>query len=251
MRLSSLVRRVVAPNPSMLTGRGTNTYLVGSGDVLIVDPGPDDARHLQAMLNALTGEHVAAILLTHAHTDHASAVPALSRATGAPVRMFGDGQILAAGGATLQALDTPGHASDHVCFLLQEESALFSGDLINRGTTVVIAPPDGDMAVYMRSLERLRRLALARIYPGHGDVIHTPAAVIEEYIAHRLMRERQVLNALRDGPARIGSLVRRIYADVPASLHPWAAQSMFAHLLKLREEGKVTGHDLESEWRLT
>lgn len=271
MRLSSLVRRVVASNPSMLTGRGTNTYLVGAGGVVIIDPGPDDARHVNALRDALSGERVIAILLTHTHPDHAAAASGLSRATGVPVRAFipnerstppgslagvavqplQDGEILAAAGVTLRALYTPGHASDHVCFLLEEESALFSGDLINSGTTVVIAPPDGDMAVYMGSLDRLRRVALTRIYPGHGDVIDTPAAVIDEYIAHRLMRERQVLQALRDGPVRVSSLVRRIYADVPASLHPWAAQSMFAHLLKLRDEGKVTGQDLESEWRLT
>ncbi len=235
----------------MLTGRGTNTYLVGGGEVAIIDPGPDDARHLHAIHEALPGVRVAAILLTHAHPDHAPAAAPLSRATGAPVRACSDGEIFGAGGATLQAFSTPGHASDHVCFLLQEESALFSGDLINSGTTVLIAPPDGDMAAYIRSLERVRRFALACIYPGHGDVIDTPAAIIDEYITHRLMRERQVLDRLRDGPARIPELVRRIYAEVPEALHPYAAQSVYAHLRKLRDEGKVTGHDLESEWRLT
>lgn len=271
MRLSSLVRRVVAPNPSMLTGRGTNTYLVGAGDVAIIDPGPDDARHVNALRDALSGERVTAILLTHTHPDHAPAASGLSRATGAPVRAFipqgrpaapatlpgvavqplQDGEIVAAAGVTLRALYTPGHASDHVCFLLEEEPALFSGDLINSGTTVLIAPPDGDMAVYMHSLERLRGFALARIYPGHGDIIERPAAVIEEYLQHRRVRERQIADALRDGPARIPNLVRRIYMDVPEALHRYAAQSVYSHLIKLRDEGKVTGHDLESEWRLT
>ncbi len=268
MRLSSLVRRVVAPNPSMLTGRGTNTYLVGAGDVAIIDPGPDDARHVNALRDALSGERVTAILLTHTHSDHAPAASGLSRATGAPVRAFipqgrpaalpgvaaqplQDGEIVAAAGVTLRALYTPGHASDHVCFLLEEEPALFSGDLINSGTTVLIAPPDGDMAVYMHSLERLRGFALARIYPGHGDIIERPVAVIEEYLQHRRMRERQIADALRDGPARIPDLVRHIYMDVPEALHRYAAQSVYSHLLKLRDEGKVTGHDLESEWRLT
>ncbi len=270
MTLSHLVRRIIAPNPSLLTGRGTNTYLVGGGDVTIIDPGPDDARHLQAMLNALRGERVAAILLTHTHTDHAPAAAALARATGAPVRAIiagerstppgrlsgaavqplRDGEVLAAGGATLQAIHTPGHASDHACFLLQEEAALFSGDLINSGTTVLVAPPDGDMAVYVQSLERLQRFTLTRIYPGHGDVIEHPAALIEEYLHHRRMREQQILDALQDGPTRILELVRRIYTEVPEALHPYAAQSVHAHLLKLKAEGRVAGAGPGAEWGL-
>jgi len=254
--LSPLVRRITAPNPSAMTGSGTNTYLVGTGEVTVIDPGPDDLRHLSAILSALQGERVDRILLTHAHPDHAPAAVPLGRQTGAPILAFSadhplrDGEVLS-GGARLEVIHTPGHTSDHLCFFLQAEQALFSGDLVMSGSTVVIAPPDGDMAAYLQSLERLRRWPIARIYPGHGDVIDAPGAVLAEYIAHRLMRERQVLDALRDGPARIPALVRRIYVEVPQALHPLAALSVYAHLLKLKAEGKVAGTDQDSEWRLT
>ncbi|OFX35653.1 MAG: hypothetical protein A2Z07_10550 [Armatimonadetes bacterium RBG_16_67_12] len=254
MRLSALVRRITAPNPSPMTGAGTNTYLVGTGDVSVIDPGPDEPRHLETILEVLGQERVARILVTHAHPDHAPGAAALSLETGTPVRAYThtlrDGDLLTGGGATIDVLHTPGHTADHVCFLLREEPALFSGDLIMSGSTVVIAPPDGDMAAYLKSLDRLRGLRLARIYPGHGEVIDDPGGVIEEYIAHRMMRERQVLDALRGGPARIPGLVSRIYTEVPQVLHRLAAQSVHAHLLKLKAEGRVAGTDLESEWRL-
>ncbi len=253
--LSPLVRRITAPNPSVMTGSGTNTYLVGRGEVTVIDPGPDDARHTHAILGALGGERIGRILLTHAHPDHAPGAVPLARQTGAPVLAFRQpllgGEILAGGAATIEVLHTPGHSSDHLCFFLQEEQALFSGDLVMSGSTVVIAPPEGDMAAYLQSLERLRRRPIARIYPGHGDVIDAPGAMLDEYIAHRLMRERQVLDALRDGPARIPALVHRIYAEVPQTLHSWAALSVYAHLLKLKAEGKAAGTNQESEWTLT
>lgn len=257
MRLSPLVRRLVAPNPSPMTGAGTNTYLIGHGDVTVIDPGPDDPAHIQAILTALAGERVGRVLVTHSHPDHAPGAPLLGLKTGAPVLALAqgqplrDGQVVAGGSATIEVLHTPGHAPDHACYLLKEEGALFSGDLIASGTTVVIAPPDGDMAAYLASLEGLRRRRIARIYPGHGGVIEDAQAAIEEYIQHRQMRERQVMDALRDGPDNIAALVSRIYADVPAVLHPLAAQSVYAHLIKLRAEGKVSGTDPTSEWRLT
>lgn len=255
MRLSPLVRRLVAPNPSPMTGAGTNTYLVGHGDVTVIDPGPADPAHIEAILAALPDERVGRVLVTHSHPDHAPGAALLVLKTGAPVLAMGqpvrDGQAVAGGGATIEVLHTPGHASDHACFLLREERALFSGDLIAGGTTVVIAPPDGDMAAYLDSLRRLRRRRIRWIYPGHGDVIEDPQAAIEEYIQHRQMRERQVMDALRDGPANVAALVSRIYADVPAALHPLAARSVHAHLIKLRAEGKVSGTDATSEWRLT
>jgi glyoxylase-like metal-dependent hydrolase (beta-lactamase superfamily II) len=238
-----------------MTGSGTNTYLLGSGEVTIIDPGPDDARHAHAILSALGGGRIGRILLTHAHPDHAPGAVPLARQAGAPVLAFRrplrGGEVLSSGGATIEVLHTPGHTSDHLCFFLKEEQALFSGDLIMNGSTVVIVPPEGDMAAYLHSLERLRQRDIARIYPGHGDVIDTPRAALDEYIAHRLMRERQVLDALGDGPAGIADLVRRIYAELPQALHSWAAQSIYAHLLKLKTEGKVEGIDRESEWRLT
>jgi glyoxylase-like metal-dependent hydrolase (beta-lactamase superfamily II) len=197
---------------------------------------------------------VARILLTHGHPDHAPGARPLSVRTGAAVLThpfaLRDGGILSGGGATLDVLHTPGHTSDHVGFLLREERALFSGDLIITGSTVVVAPPDGDMGAYLASLERLQRERLSRIYPGHGDVIDRPAEAIGEYIRHRRMREEQVLAALAQGPARISDLVSRIYAGVPVTLHGLAAQSVHAHLLKLRAEGRVAGTDAESPWRL-
>jgi glyoxylase-like metal-dependent hydrolase (beta-lactamase superfamily II) len=249
-----------------MTGAGTNTYLVGVGEVAVIDPGPDDGAHIAAIMRATDREHVHWVLLTHTHSDHAPGAPSLARETGAqilafsgrqgmvtPDRVLGDGAVLTGGphgGFTLEALHTPGHASNHLCFLLREERALFSGDLIMSGSTVVIAPPDGDMAAYMSSLRRLKQVPLARIYPGHGEVIETPEAVIDEYIQHRLDRERQVLDALGRGPRRIAEMVPGIYAGVPAVLHRMAALSVYAHLLKLRAEGKVIGTDQDSEWRL-
>ena len=266
--LSPLVRRMRAPNPSAMTGSGTNTYLVGTGEVAVIDPGPEDPAHIAAIVEATGREQVRWVLLTHTHSDHAPAAPRLARETGAqilaysgrqgmvtPHRTIGEGELLkggqpSGGRFTLEALHTPGHASNHLSFFLKEEHALFSGDLIMSGSTIVIAPPDGDMAAYLRSLARLKQLPLARIYPGHGDVIDTPEAVIDEYIRHRLGRERQVLAALRDGPRRIADMVPRIYPGLPGALGPMAAMSVYAHLLKLKTEGKVTGTDHESDWRL-
>jgi glyoxylase-like metal-dependent hydrolase (beta-lactamase superfamily II) len=255
VQLSRLVRRITAPNPSLMTGAGTNTYLVGHGEVTVIDPGPDEPQHLNDVAGGVHGERIVRILLTHGHPDHAPGAAPLARLTGAAVLAFReplrDEEVLSGGGATIEALHTPGHTADHLCFFLHEEQALFSGDLVMSGSTVVIVPPEGDMTAYLGSLERLRQRDVVRIYPGHGDVIDSPRTVLDEYIAHRLMRERQILDALREGPARIADLVRRIYAAVPASLHPWAAHSVHAHLLKLKAEGKITGIDLESEWRLT
>lgn len=259
---------MTAPNPSLMTGSGTNTYIVGIDEVAVIDPGPDDPEHIDAIIRAVhrngpDRERIRWVLLTHTHSDHAPGAPRLARLTGAQIlafsaaspvvtadRTLGDGETLARPGFTLEAIHTPGHASNHLCFFLQEEQALFSGDLIMSGSTVVIAPPDGDMAAYFRSLERVKRRQAARIYPGHGEVIDTPLAIIEEYIQHRLMRERQVLEVLRDGPRTIADLVPRIYTDLPDALHALAARSVHAHLLKLMAEGKVSGRDRESEWRL-
>jgi glyoxylase-like metal-dependent hydrolase (beta-lactamase superfamily II) len=249
-----------------MTGSGTNTYLVGREALAVIDPGPDDPTHIAAIVAAAGAGRVGWVLLTHGHSDHAPGAARLARETGAavlafsgrggvaPERVLADAERLIGGapGAawTLEALHTPGHASDHLCFYLHEERALFSGDLIMSGSTVVIAPPDGDMAAYLRSLNRVKSLAPARIYPGHGEVIETPAAIIDEYIRHRMDRERQVLDALRHGPRHILDMVPEIYADVPKALHPMAALSVYAHLLKLRDEGRVLGTDQESAWRL-
>lgn len=261
--LSPLVRRIVAPNPSAMTGAGTNTYLVGTPEVAVIDPGPDDAAHLDAIVRAVGPGHVSWVLLTHTHSDHAPGAVPLARRTSAPVlaiwsrnpaivldRALADGEVLEAEEYTLQALHTPGHASNHLCFWLPEEQALFAGDLVMNGSTVVIGPPDGDMAAYLRSLERIRQRRAARIYPGHGDPIEQPDAIIDEYVRHRLTREQQVLDGLRAGPRRIADLVPVIYRGLPESLQAMAALSLHAHLLKLKAEGRVLSADQDTEWSL-
>ncbi len=260
--LSPLVRRIVAPNPSMMTGPGTNTYLVGIDEIVVVDPGPDIESHLDAIAGC-GGDRIRWIVCTHTHEDHAPGVAGLKERTGAEVLAFdardgleidrpmGDRDVIEATEFVLRAIHTPGHASNHLCFLLEQERMLFSGDHIMEGSTVVVAPPDGDMAAYLRSLERLTALRprLKSIAPGHGHLIEKPAAKIEEYTAHRLAREAQVLGSLeRAGTTSIEPIVKELYADVPEELHVMAGFSVWAHLRKLVEDGKATGDALDGEW---
>jgi glyoxylase-like metal-dependent hydrolase (beta-lactamase superfamily II) len=260
--LSPLVRRIVAPNPSMMTGPGTNTYLVGIDEIVVIDPGPDDASHLDAIAGC-GGDRIRWIACTHTHPDHSPGVAGLKQRTGADVlafdardgleidRSMADGDLIEATEFVLRAVHTPGHASNHLCFLLEQERMLFSGDHIMEGSTVVIAPPDGDMAEYIRSLERLTTLRprLRSIAPGHGHLIEAPAAKIEEYISHRLDRERQVLGYLeRAGTTTIEPIVKELYADVAEELHPVAAKSVWAHLRKLADDGKAKGDSLDGDW---
>lgn len=260
--LSPLVRRIVAPNPSMMTGPGTNTYLVGIDEIVVVDPGPDTESHLDAIAGC-GGDRIRWIVCTHTHEDHSPGVAGLKARTGAEVLAFdardgleidrpmGDGDVIEATEFVLRAIHTPGHASNHLCFLLEQERMLFSGDHIMEGSTVVIAPPDGDMSAYLRSLERLTSLRprLRSIAPGHGHLIEAPAAKIEEYVTHRMAREAQVLAVLeRAGTTTIDALVKEIYADVPEALHVMAGFSVWAHLRKLVDDGKATGDALDGEW---
>lgn len=260
--LSPMVRRIVAPNPGLMTGPGTNTYLVGIDEIVVVDPGPDDDDHLDAIVGC-GSDRIRWIVATHTHPDHSPGVAGLKARTGAEVLAFdardglevdreiGDGYTIEATEFRLRAVHTPGHASNHLCFLLPEERLLFSGDHIMEGSTVVIAPPDGDMAVYLESLEKLRTLRLKAIAPGHGHLIDDPIAKIDEYLDHRRAREQQVLDLVAEGGSvTIESLVEQIYQDVPEELHPVAAQTVWAHLLKLRAEKKVTGKSFEGRWRL-
>jgi glyoxylase-like metal-dependent hydrolase (beta-lactamase superfamily II) len=258
--LSPLARRILAPNPGVFTGPGTNTYLVGIDEIVVIDPGPADDAHLEAIVGC-GGDRIRWIALTHTHPDHSPGVEGLKERTGAevlafsardglkPDRKIGDGYTIEATEFRLTAVHTPGHASNHLCYLLEEERMLFSGDHIMEGSTVVIRPPDGDMAEYLASLEKVRKLRLRSIAPGHGRVIEQPTQTIDWYLAHRAEREAQVLDALRKaGPSRIDDLVPVVYADVDAERQQIARHSMHAHLIKLAAEGQVTGKGLSGRW---
>ena len=263
--LSPLVRRIVAPNANPMTGPGTNTYLVGIDEVAVIDPGPDDKRHIEAIVGASMKERVRWVLLTHTHPDHSPGTARLVKATGAEVlafskrepdvpvdRTIADGEVIYGTEWGLEVLHTPGHAPNHLCFLLEEERVLFTGDTILGGMYSVVSPQrGGDMAEYVQTLNRLKKLRrLARICPGHGDVIEEPKAVIDDYLKHRTRRERQILKVLNAGPAKVDEIVQRIYTDTPGALHEPAGWQVYAHLLKLRGQGKVAGRDAKSVWKL-
>ncbi len=245
------VARLTAPNPSPMTGAGTNTYLVGSGDLAVIDPGPDDDGHIGAIVaeaGAMRGR-IVIILVTHSHLDHLPGAFSLSQRVGVPIAAFTPilgvdihlrhEQRLTIGGMPLRALHTPGHAADHLCFHLEDAAALFSGDLIVGEGTVVIGR-DGELDDYLRSLRSLLPLELQRILPGHGPVIDEPRRKIEEYIAHRLDREQQILAAVTAGATTPAAIVDEVYPDLDVRLQPVAAQTVEAHLRKLVREGRVT-----------
>jgi glyoxylase-like metal-dependent hydrolase (beta-lactamase superfamily II) len=248
-----------------MTGPGTNTYLVGTTDVVVVDPGPDHDGHVDAVAELGEGK-IRWIVVTHTHLDHSPAAAALAKCTGAEVLGFGardgfapdkavgDGFILRGPGFALRAVHTPGHASNHLCWLAEDEGMVFSGDHVMQGSTVVIAPPDGDMAVYLASLEKLRALgpALRSIAPGHGSVLEEPEQTVTEIISHRLRREAAVYDALATaGRSTVDDLVPSVYADVSETLHPVARNSLWAHLRKLAHDGRarsVDSDDIEAPW---
>jgi glyoxylase-like metal-dependent hydrolase (beta-lactamase superfamily II) len=257
-RADMTVSVVLAPNPSVMTGPGTNTYLVGDGgELMCIDPGPDDPRHLQAIEDAAQemGARITSVLLTHSHPDHRPLAHALAESARVPLYAFAanddgalplrDGDTMTAGGITLRAVHTPGHASDHLCFFDEASSTLFTGDHILSGMTTVISPPDGDMSDYMDSLRRVLALRPATIQPGHGLVIEDGIGVIEQYIAHRLEREAQVAEAVqrRGEPVAPIDVVPEIYAAYPQALHAVAARSVQAHLDKLVRDGRATRAD--------
>ena len=266
--LSPMVRRIVAANPGMMTGPGTNTYLVGIDEIAVIDPGPGDDAHLDAIAGC-GGDRIRWILLTHTHEDHSPGAVGLKKRTGAEILAFdpgqgrgkvrldgtlGDKSVIEATEFHLTALHTPGHASNHLCYLLNEERTLFTGDHVMQGSTVVISPPDGDMATYLSSLERVKTLRprLKAIAPGHGHLIDDPIGTLDSIIEHRLAREAQVLAELRArGTATIDDLVEDIYVDVATELHPVAAKTVWAHLRKLADEGAVKGDRLDGEWSAT
>jgi glyoxylase-like metal-dependent hydrolase (beta-lactamase superfamily II) len=250
------IRRVLAPNPGVYTLDGTNTWIVGSAPTFVIDPGPDMPEHLADV--AREAGSVGAVLVTHDHPDHAPGALPFARLVGAPVYAFrlagaealSAGQRVRAGDLDLTAIHTPGHASDHLAFFEPGSRALFTGDaVVGRGTSF-IDPPDGDLVQYLRSLRRMGDLDPRSIYPGHGPMVLRARDKILEYLAHRAEREAQVVVALADGPRTIAEMVEVIYADHPKEVHPLAARSVLAHLLKLAEEGRAerTGKADEGPW---
>jgi glyoxylase-like metal-dependent hydrolase (beta-lactamase superfamily II) len=238
--------RVLAPNASAYTLGGTNTWVVGDDPVAVIDPGPDDAAHLDEVARA-AGNRVAAVLVTHDHPDHAPGAPALASRVGAPLYAFRlagaehlrDRQQVSVGSLALTAVHTPGHTSDHMALHVPEVGALFTGDaVLGRGTSF-IDPPDGDLAQYLRSLGRMQELAPRTIYPGHGPVVLRAGEKLQEYVEHRAEREQQIVDAISHGPRSIPDVVSEIYADHPADVHDLAARSVLAHLLKLASEGRA------------
>ena len=256
-QITPLVRRITAGNPGMFTGPGTNTYLIGDEEVTVIDPGPALHEHIEAITQA--SANIKQILLTHTHPDHSPGTRLLQDNIGVPVfalitesskdqditftpeRILIDGEIIANEYYSIEVIHTPGHASNHLCYLLKDEKLLFTGDHIMDGSTVVIAPPDGSMQDYIDSLAKLKEYDLNKIAPGHGELIDEPYAVVDWIIKHRFERESKVIDVLKQyNSGDLNTLVKDIYSDVDAMLHPVAKWSLESHLVKLMDEGVVT-----------
>lgn len=274
IRLGPALRCLRAPNPGPLTGPGTNTWILGAGIVAVIDPGPEDAGHLEAILGALApGERISHILVTHSHRDHAPLARALSAATGAPICAYGDslagrsavmaalaaggglgggegvdagfkpdleladGACLTIGSETVRALWTPGHFGNHMCFLWRSDA--FSGDHVMGWSSTLVSPPDGDLTAFMHSLDRLEAAAPRRLFPGHGDPVADGGARIRELRAHRKAREAAILSQLAYGPQTVAAITAAIYTDTPPALHAAARRNVLAHLIDLNQRGMV------------
>ncbi|MBI1418193.1 MAG: MBL fold metallo-hydrolase [Limimaricola sp.] len=274
VELGPRVVRVLAPNPSPMTYHGTNSYLLGQEALAVIDPGPDDARHLDALLRAIGGRPVSHVFVTHSHLDHSPLAGPLARAVGAPVLAFGDwtagrrpvmerlaaeglvgggegvdtafrpdvaladGAVVETGAGPVRVLHTPGHLGNHVC--LGWDDVVFTGDHVMGWASSLVSPPDGDLTAFMESCDRLAHMPARTFYPGHGDPVREPAARLDWLIGHRRAREAQVLAALQQGPAPLPDLTTRVYADIDPALHPAAARNLLAHLIDLYERGLVT-----------
>jgi glyoxylase-like metal-dependent hydrolase (beta-lactamase superfamily II) len=267
VEVSPLIRRLLAPNPGPFTFRGTGVYIVGDRNVAVIDPGPDTPDHLEALRRALDGRTVRHILVTHTHGDHSPAARPLKEWTGARTYAYGphgsgkaedgvkieeggdmdfvpdevvrDGDRIAGAAYSFDCVFTPGHTSNHMCFALREENALFTGDHVMGWSTTVVAPPDGDMADYMASLHKVHARDDAVLWPTHGGPIRDPKPFLAATITHRLGREAQIIACLAAGIETIPEIVARLYADVDPRLHPAAARSVLAHLSQLGQEERV------------
>jgi len=261
------IRRLLAHNPGAFTFKGTGVTILGQGHVVVIDPGPDDPHHLAVLRDALKNETVTHILVTHTHRDHSPASRALKQWTGAPIYGFGphgsgkaeegivieeggdmdfvpdvvvrDGDVIEARDFTIECVHTPGHTSNHICYALRQEKALFSGDHVMGWSTTVVAPPDGDMAQYLNSLKKLLARDDAIYWPTHGGPIRDPKTFVKAYLDHRYEREAQILACLSDGLATIPEMVARIYVGLDPSLRAAAGLSVFAHLLQMTKDGRA------------
>ena len=270
-QVSPLIRRVICNNPGPFTFKGTGTYIIGKGEgVAVIDPGPDQPEHLQAILDAVAGETVSHILITHHHLDHSPLARPLAEATGATIYgcavkeiAIDDGgvrteagsdqftpDVSVCGGATIdgkgwtmEAIPTPGHTSNHICYALVEENACFTGDHIMGWSTTVVTPPDGNMGDYLASLAAIKARNFATLWPTHGPPITEPGPFIDGYRAHRMERERQILAQLADGQTRIIDMVPKMYVGTDPRLFPAAGRSVLAHLVELVKDGRVKSAD--------
>lgn len=276
MAIDPLVTRILAPNPSPFTYTGTQTYLVGTSELAVIDPGPDEPAHLDALVAAIAGRRVVAILCTHTHRDHSPAAAPLKALTGAPIigcaplsladagpradaafdtgyapdRVLADGESVTGEGWTLTAVATPGHTSNHLCFALAESGALFSGDHVMGWSTTVVAPPDGDMASYMLSLDKLMGRESDRVYfPAHGEPVEKPHRFVRGLIGHRKQREGQILRLLKAGTGAVPDMVARMYVGLDPRLNGAAGRSVLAHLIDLRDRGLVIEEG--DAWKMT
>lgn len=263
--LEPLVSRILAPNPSPFTFTGTQTHLVGTRDLAVIDPGPADSAHHDALLHAIAGRPVTAIVVTHHHRDHSPATRALQAATGAPIvgaapffladdgpradaafdtdyapdRVMAEGDAVSGDGWTLEAIATPGHTGKHLAFALPQTGALFSGDHVMGWSTSIVSPPDGDMSAYMASLEKLLGREDRIYYPGHGEAVERPQRLVRGLLGHRKQREGQILRLLAEAPRPIGAMVEKMYAGLDRRLLPAAERSVLAHLIDLERRGRV------------
>ena len=277
--VTPLIRRIMAPNPSLFTYKGTGTYVVGRGNVAVIDPGPNLAQHISAITESLRHETISHIVVTHTHSDHSSAAMPLKEICGAPIygrtlheysddeeqfeeeydRKFrtsvevSDGDVIEGEGWTLQCVHTPGHMSNHICYRLRQERSLFCGDHVMGWSTTVIIPPDGSMKDYLESLEKLLTADDEIYYPTHGPPIRRPQSFVRACIEHRHQRELEVIQSLRSGNHTVREMVADVYREVDNSLHPAASRSLLATLIKLWQDGRIAcsdAPDLASSYRL-